>query len=220
MKPKYFSGILIASTFLLFISVQLHAQTEWEVSLEKDAIRVWTRKIDDSKFKEYKGEMLVKTTMSSLLAVLDDVDNQKNWMHDCTVSSRLKTISKTEGINYFVQTAPWPVTDRDIIVKYKLSKDEKTNVVTIEMTGLKDYIPEKEDYVRVPRFKGQWVFTPLGKGIIKVVYQAHSETGGSVPASIANSASTDIPYNTLMGLKKEIEKPIYKNAVFEELTKP
>jgi len=205
--------------FIMFISAS-YAQEPWKVAIEKDAVRVWTREVADSKFKEYKGEMLVKSSLSCLVSLLDDVPNQKNWLYDITESKRLKTINKTEGVNYFVQTAPWPVTDRDMIVKYKLSQNQKTKVVLIEMTGVKDYIAEKEGKVRVPSMEGKWEFTPIGKGIIKVVYQMHSETGGSVPASIANASCVDIPFNTLKNMKKEIEKPVYKNAVIEELLEP
>ncbi|OPZ98069.1 MAG: START domain protein [Bacteroidetes bacterium ADurb.Bin408] len=203
--------------FLQFFSFICYGQSQWKVALEKDAVRVWTREVSDSKFKEYKGEILVKSTLSCLVAVLDDVDNQKNWLYDCEESKRLKIISKTEGINYFVQKAPWPVSYRDIVVQYALTQDENTKTVFVEMTGKKDYIPEKKDYVRVPYFKGYWEFTPISNGIIKVVYQAHSETGGSVPAAIANAACVDIPFNTLKNLKKEIEKPKYKNAIIEGL---
>ena len=94
---------------LVFISFSLHnvfSQDGWKVSLEKDAVRVWTREVADSKFKEYKGEILVKCSLSCLVALLDDVDNQKNWLYDCTESKNLSIINKTEGVNYFVQTAP------------------------------------------------------------------------------------------------------------------
>ena len=219
MKTKAFKFITLF--FILFLTLSVsYAQEVWNVAIEKDAVRVWTREVADSKFKEYKGEMLVKSSLSCLVSLLDDVANQKNWLYNITESKRLKTISKTEGVNYFVQTVPWPVTDRDMIVKYKLSQDQKTKVVLIEMSGVKDYIAEKEGKVRVPSMVGKWEFTPLGKGIIKVVYQMHSETGGSVPASIANASCVDIPFNTLKNMKKEIEKPIYKNAVIEGLLEP
>lgn len=207
--------------FIIFSSFSFsQAQSEWKVSIEKDAIRVSTREVPGSKFKEYKGEMLVKASLSCLVTMLDDVDNQKNWLYDCKEAKRLKTISKSEGVNYFLQTAPWPVSERDLIVKYILVQNEKTKVVTAELTGVKDYIAEKKDIVRVPSFKGKWELTPVGKGIVKVVYQAHSETGGSIPASIANSACVDIPFYTLKNMKLEMEKAKYKNAVIEEIIEP
>jgi len=215
----------LPKTFILVLIINLtssfsNAQGEWKTALEKDAIRVYTREMADSKFKEYKGETLVKTTLSCLVSLLDDAPYQKNWMYDITEAKRLKTINKTEGYNYFVQTAPWPVTDRDVIIKYTLTQDKKTKAVTIELKGVKDYIAEKQDKVRIPSLKGKWEFIPLGNGIIKVVYQVHSETGGYVPASIANAVCVDIPYNTLKNLKKEIENPKYRNAVIDELLEP
>ncbi len=203
---------------VLFVSLSIsYAQSEWKTAFEKDAIRVSTREVADSKFKEYKGEMLVKTTLGCLVTLLDDVENQKNWFYDCIDAKRLKTVNKTEGYNYFIQKEPWPLTDRDLIVKWSLSQNQKTKVVTVELNGVKDYIAVKSDYVRVPFLKGKWEFSPLSNSIIKVVYQVHSDTGGDVPAAIANAACVDIPYNTLKNLKKEIEKPKYKNAVIEEI---
>jgi len=206
--------------FLVLATSFCNAQGEWKTSLEKDAIRVYTRDVSNSKFKEYKGETLVKTSLSCLVSLLDDVSNQKNWLYNCDHATRLKTVNKVEGYNYFVQTAPWPLTDRDLIVKYCLTQNKKTKTVTIEMDGVKDYIAENENYIRVPFLKGKWELTPLGNGIIKVVYQVHSDTGGSVPASIANATCVDIPYNTLKNLKKQIEIPKYKNAVITELIEP
>ena len=210
---------------LLFMALAMacfntYAQNQWVLNTNKDGIKVYTREVEGSKFKEYRGEVLVTTKLSALIAVLDDVDNQKNWFHDCIESRKLKNISRTEGINYFQQYAPWPVSNRDIIVKYSISQNLKTKVITIELTGLKNYIPEKEDIVRVPKLKGFWQFTPQGNGNIKIVYQAHSETGGSVPAYLANAASVDIPYYTLKNMLIEIKKPKYKNAVIEGVIEP
>ena len=219
MKLNLVKNIFFFCVFCLSNSFS-NAQGEWKTSLEKDAIRVYTREVENSKFKEFKGETLVKTTLSCLVSLLDDALNQKNWLYNVTESKRLKTTSKTEGYNYYVQKAPWPVTDRDLIVKYNLSQNKKTKVVTIELYGVKDYIAVKPEYVRVPSLRGKWEFTPLGNGIIKVVNQMLSDTGGSVPASIANATSVDIPYNTLKNLKKQIEIPKYKNAHIDDLLEP
>jgi len=205
---------------LLTASLNTFAQNQWVLNTNKEGIKVYTREVKDSKFKEYRGEVMVNCKLSTLVALLDDVDNQKNWFHDCIESKKLKNISKTEGINYFQQYAPWPVSNRDIVVKYKISQNNDTKVITIELTGLKSYIPEKNDIVRVPKLTGFWQFIPQGNGTVKVIYQAHSETGGMVPASLANAACVDIPFNTLKNLLKEIQKSKYKNAVIEGVLEP
>lgn len=159
------------------------------------------REIAGSSLKEYRAETSIKTSLNALLAVLDDASNHKQWLYDCTESKRLKTVNVFEGYNYYIQHTPWPLTNRDMITKYKVTQDAVTKAITIQLTGSKDYIPET-DNVRVPKLNGFWQFIPQSNKEIKVIYQLHSEPGGSVSASLANAFVVDIPFNTILNLKE------------------
>lgn len=206
---------------LLSISVNISwGQSSWELAKNKNGIKVYTRNISGSNFKEFKGEMTVNTTMSALIALIDDIDNYTNWVHNCIKAERLETVSRTEGVNYTAVTAPWPVSDRDLIIRYQMAQNRRTHEVRIQMTGIEDYIPKKRGFVRVPALSGQWLFSPAAAGQITITYQVHSETGGHVPASIANAFVVDSPYYTLKSMREEIKKNVYRNASVEGLTEP
>jgi len=205
---------------LMFLPIYLGAQSGWSLATDKDDIKIYTRSVSGSSFKEFKAEMTVRASLSALVELLDDVENQVNWIHNCAEARRLRTISRTEGINYTVIKAPWPVTDRDLIIRYKITQDEKTKEVKIEMTGDKSYIAEKRGLVRVPSMAGTWLYTPVGRGLVKITYQVHSETGGFVPASIANAFVVDAPYYTFINMREELKKPKYKNASVEGVIEP
>ncbi|MDD3877627.1 MAG: START domain-containing protein [Bacteroidales bacterium] len=206
---------------IIIVSSGLNLQSQpWTLNFERDDIKVYTRSVSNSKFKEFKGEMTVNSSLSALIGLLDDVSNQPNWLYNCIEARRLRTISRTEGVNYTVITAPWPVTNRDMAIHFKVTQDTNTKIVRIILTGQKDFLPEKEGIVRVPSMKGQWIFAPLSNGSIRVIYQVHSEAGGAIPASIANSIVENTPYNTLLKMKQEILKPKYKNMVIDEVIEP
>lgn len=208
---------LILSFFL--INFCANSQNTWTLEKNENGIKIYTREIAGSSLKEYRAETTLKTSLNALLAVLDDAYNHKQWLYDCTESKRLKTINTFEGYNYYIQHTPWPLTNRDMITKYKVSQDPATKTITIQLTGSKDYIPET-DNVRVPKLNGFWQFVPQANKEIKVVYQLHSEPGGSVPASLANAFVVDIPFNTIINLKKMISIDKYKNKVSKEIMEP
>ena len=56
------------------------------------------------------------------------------------------------------------------------------------------------------KVEGFWSLTPR-EGEIEVIYEVHSEPGGSVPAWLANSFVVDAPFNTLQGLRQLAEQP-------------
>jgi len=64
----------------------------------------------------------------------------------------------------------------------------------------------------MPEISGKWVLTPINRDHTRAVYTVKSNPGGSLPKSLANLKSKDIPYNTLMGLKMMVKKDKYKKA--------
>ena len=210
------TSIILSLISILFVSSNIIAQN-WEKKADKDGVVVYTRSVAGSSFKEFKGETTVKSSLNALVALVDDHDAMINWMHNCSESKLLKRLNRTEGYNYTVTKAPWPVTDRDVITKFSLHQDPKTKVVVITLKGEKDFIPEKSGKVRVSDLKGKWQFEPLGNGNVKVTYQLHTEPSGSIPSSVANAFVVDLPFESLKNLRKEVTKPKYVNAKQEGL---
>lgn len=188
---------------LAAISATTFSQTAWNLEKDENGIKVYTRSIPGSDYKEYKAEATFKTSLNALVAVLDDVDNQIQWLYDCLESKRIKTLNDFEGYNYYIQRLPWPLKNRDIITKYKVAQNPDSKVVTIHTKGYKDFMPLTE-YVRVPKIEGYWQFVPLPNKEVKIIYQLHSEPGGSVPSSVANAFIVDMPFKTLGKLKQMV----------------
>ncbi len=195
---------------LLLALVPLSMQGQaWELKQYKDGISVYTRKVEGSNTVEFKGEITVKSNLAGILAVIDSVPEYTKWMHNCGGSKRIKKINEYSGYSYYVIETPWPVTDRDACVFYKVSQNPSTKVVTIDITGVKDYIPPKPDKVRIPLVKASWQLIPVSRGLTKVIYQAHSEIGGYVPAALVNAYITETPYYNLLHLRTIVEAPSY-----------
>ena len=172
----------------------------WELEKDKNDIKVFTRYVKDSDFKEFKGEMTVANEKSKIINILKDVAHYKEWVADCEKVELLKV----EGSNqyHYVETSvPWPLKNRDMTYHFQYLKENNVETEVI-ITGKPNYIPEKNGIVRMEKANGFWKLTSLGDNRIKVTYQLHAEPSGKIPAWLANSTVVDMPYSTLLGLRE------------------
>ena len=157
---------------LCFFMVAAPAKSfAWELAKDADGIRVYTRTIPGSGFKEYKAQVTIRSSLSSLVALVDDIGACPKWIDTCAKGRLLKRINPRESYTYTINHAPWPVSDRDAVVHNIIRQDPGSRIVTIQIKGISDYVPEKPGLVRVKRRKGFWRFTPLEDGSVRVTYQ-------------------------------------------------
>ncbi|MCP4454199.1 MAG: START domain-containing protein [Planctomycetes bacterium] len=187
-------------------------EARWTLAKNKQGIKVFTRKVKGIDFKEFKGVMTVKTSLTSLVALLGDAKAMPDWMANCTRVEVLKQISDQETYTYTLSKAAWPVTDRDAVLHNVTSQDGSTLVVTIKVIGKPDHIARKKNIVRIKRIESVWQFTPKPDGFVEVVYQALSDPSGTLPAWLVNSAVVSQPYSTLLKMRKVIKRKTYQDA--------
>lgn len=204
--------ILLLSSFFSF-GVQAETSA-WELEEEEKNInlQIFTREVAGSNLKEFKGEMLVKTKLSTIAALLLDGQSAPKWMHQCEKFEVVEQIDALTAVVYFVNGAPWPVSDRDAVVMSVMSQDPETLVLKAEISVVDDLLPEDDDYVRIPHMKGFWLFEPLAEGQVKITYQVHANPGGSLPDWLANSVVVDTPYHTMSNMAEMLKKEKYQQA--------
>jgi hypothetical protein len=187
-------------------------KAKWTLAKDKRGIKVFTRKVKGIDFKEFKGVMTVKTSLTSLVALLRDAKSMHTWMANCTRVQVLEQISDQETYTYTLSKAAWPVMDRDAILHNVIFQDKRTLVVAIKQTGKPDHIAHKKNIVRIKRIESVWQFTPKQDGFVEVVYQALSDPSGTLPPWLVNSAVVSQPYGTLLKLRNVIKKKPYQEA--------
>jgi hypothetical protein len=177
---------------------------QWRLVKDEAGIRVYLRQVPGSSFQAFRGVTRIRTDMPRLLALQDDVSAACAWIHACSEQRLLKHEGNLSWAYSRFHT-PWPVQPRDSILQVTTTRDADGRV-TRTLHGVADYLPLQPGFVRVSKVEGFWSLTPLD-GEIEVVYQVHSEPGGSVPGWLANSFVVDAPFNTLQGLRQLAEQP-------------
>ncbi|MEZ5582488.1 MAG: START domain-containing protein [Candidatus Competibacteraceae bacterium] len=192
----------------------------WELIRDEAAIQVFARTVPGSKIKELKGITQVRAPLAGIVALLQDAEANVEWVYHSGGVSVLAQVSEREAYVYAITEAPWPIADRDAIIRFSLQQNPRDRVVTITMIGHPDYIELQPTYVRMPVFEGFWQLTPLPNGWVKIVCQLHAEPGGYIPDWLANSAAQKAAYQTLVNLRKIISRPKYQNATLNFVQEP
>ena len=115
----------------------------WQHTREGDGITVYTRGGESSGFKEIKATVTLECSLQTLVGALTDYGNYKNWIYSTTDSYTITKVSDLENTVYQYIDAPWPLSDRDVCMRIKVTQDPKSLTVTIDSKSentLKEYI--------------------------------------------------------------------------------
>lgn len=191
---------------LLFTAPNILAQENWELEKDKNNIKVFTLKKNNASIKDSKTELIINASAEKIKNEFLNIANHKIWMHRIIVSEPLKTIDTNKFYAYYEASAPWPVSNRDIIVLYSI-QTKPNGTIFITAIGDADFLPKKKGKIRVPRSESSWELIPQNNNTTKVIHITSSDSGGSIPAWLANSVATETPFNTVSALKSIVEKP-------------
>lgn len=179
-------------------------QPACELKISKDSIVVYTCKSTDSKLKSIKANFTINTKLSVLAAHLLDVTDYVKWQYNVKHTEVIQKISESEMIYHSEVEAPWPLSNREVVMHLKITQDPISKVVIFETISVPGYIPENDDLVRVKRSHAKWIITPIGSNELKVDYSFEADPGGSVPSWIINLSIAEGPYQTFRNIKKRI----------------
>jgi len=178
------------------------AVAQWELEKNEDGIKVYTRSVANSNFKEFRAEIELECSADKVIRLLKDANNFKKWLHNCNSSSLLKKISDDEQYNYTETVLPFPFENRDMIFRAQFSEVNNNHLVTL--TGVPDYIKKKDKITRMEQAKGRWEIINIKDNKILVRYQLWVEPGGAIPSWLANLKVVEVPYETLKNMRKKV----------------
>jgi hypothetical protein len=200
MKIKHLLLIICLSSLNLSI-----ANTPWELEKNSKGIKIYTRSVNTGGVKEFKAITTVSADIIKIANLITNVTNYINWYPDIIESTILKRLSKKERIVYYKMDVPWPVYDRDAVLKLSVKITKEGQDILISMNSISGYKNKVKKVERIDDAIGFWRLTTQGNKT-KVVYQFLGNPGGSMPAWMVNMLIVESPYNTLVALKKKVEK--------------
>ena len=111
--------------------------------------------------------------------------------------------------------APWPVNDRDVVIKAKVRFDPSKSIFwsTFKRT-MHAKMPPIAGVVRVPHIEGFYRLQRVDENTTTVRYRVNADPGGWIPKWLAARSSRGLPRNTIIGLRKQTKKMTGKYGAF------
>ncbi|HXU28176.1 MAG TPA: START domain-containing protein [Bacteroidia bacterium] len=188
------------------------SQANWQLYKCENGISIYSRKANNSNIKQLKSVVNLKTSLNSIVALLNDWDSYPEWNYRCGESKTLKVIDATELIHYQTVATPWPINHQDFIINVKLSQHPQTKTIIITSTNNPNYIPPYPNRTRIKELQAKWTLTPLKDGTVQAEYEFFVNPGGLIPAWLLNAAVAYGPYETMLNFKTWVQKPKYQQA--------
>ena len=194
-------------------SPQLFANTE-KLSIDKNNIKVWTYEDANNPIFSYKATTTLNAPMEKAIAMVLDVQKTPEWVPNLAkVEVLSQDNQKGDFVLYMVLDFPFPLKDRDVIVKGKISK-EANGVVSVKNKAITQGKALNPDYIRLKNYQGDWSFQALANNKVKITTSGYADPEGSIPLSVANMFVQQQPYQMLQKMNLELKKP---NKKFAEL---
>lgn len=198
--------LLTCAVSALSLTAQAALPSNAKLSLNKNNIKVWTYKDTNNPVLSYKAETVFDVPIEKAVTLILDVNNTPKWVPNVAKAEILsRDDKKGEFTIYMVLDFPFPLKDRDMVVKGKMSK-EANGTISIKNTAIQQGKPLNPNYIRLKDYFGDWTFQKLGTNQVKVSTTGHANPEGSIPASVTNLLVEQQPYQMLQRMKVELAK--------------
>ena len=191
---------------------------DWQRVFTSATLWVDQRPYPGSALREIRGVARVAASLNALMALLKDAAFNRHWVYRSGGAKILEQNGYRQAYVYGVVDAPWPMQDRDTVVRFDYSQAPDTRVITITITNCPDFLPRDPRYVRVPDFGGHWQLRPLADGWVEVTYQVFGDPGGWIPVWVANYAAVTSVTRTLQALPEVVGR--YRDAASVYVLEP
>ena len=195
--------------FIAFLcSFSTIAQTDWKLKKSEAGIDIYVRNAPGTDLLEFKGITILDCDTETVFNVFRDFSSWPNWSYKLATVDVLKKESPVEFFVYYEVEMPWPMENRDMINHLRMTKNKLTGEGRIILESIADYVPEKEDKIRLKDGRGFYQLNPTDDGKTEIIYQYFTNPEG-VPAWVVNLFITDSPFATLQGMREEVKKEKY-----------
>ena len=188
VSPGLVAGVLLALPAMA---------GDWRPVSSDGSVSVQRREYPGSALQEIRGVTRFKASLNAVMALLKDAEFNRHWVYRSGGATVLEENGYRQAYVYGVVDAPWPIQDRDAVVRFDYSQHPESAEITITITNFPAFAEPQSQYVRVPDFGGFWRLRPQEDGWVEVTYQVHGDPGGWIPAWLANHAAVTSVSRTL-----------------------
>ncbi|PTQ89828.1 START domain-containing protein [Agitococcus lubricus] len=173
-----------------------------KLAIDKQGIKVWTYKVKNNPVFSYKAATSIYSSITNVSALLLNPNEAPKW---APYVRRIDVLSPTNAAGIAIYRMeldlPFPLTDRDVVIKSQLSYLADGSILLFNEATQDQRAPIQDNMVRVARYQGSWLLKPNTQGYVEITTSGYADLGGAIPASFANLFVEQQPYQMLQSMR-------------------
>ena len=198
------TGLLpgLASLFVAALCFAEAPAGGWSVIEEERGITVSRREQPGCGLPSFRGQGPVRGGVLQILALMLDSNSVDQWADGVNESRLLKRIDENVELIYLYSDLPWPVRDRDMIVRRTVQVVKPGEEFHIHLKCEPTATPEVDGAVRVKKCKSGFRLRRLDESNTEIDYEMNLDPGGLLPKWAGSYVAKNVPFKTLVTLEE------------------
>jgi len=192
--------------FACLLALSCSAQYNWKLEKDQQGIKVYSSEIRQSSFKAIKVECVLSGNYKKLISILTNVPEMHKWIYKAKPARLIKQITPLDFI-YLIETeTPWPLSNRDAVIHFKINTDSLPKFLLISGRNANNLVAKTPGKVRVTNYKADWRVMMPTATTLQIQYIIELDPGGDIPGWISNSFISKGPFETFSNLAKKLKQ--------------
>ncbi|MBF0451082.1 MAG: hypothetical protein HQK75_10295 [Candidatus Magnetomorum sp.] len=208
---SYVLSILLITFFLL--SLQSFASSDWQPEIKKNGIDAYSRMVEGTDILEIRAITVVDARMEVIAEVLRDIPANVEWRPKCAECKLLERYNRNSMTTYTRIDLPWPVADRDVVIKADTSINLNTGRAVVSLGSVEHHnAPLVSGNVRITDFFSQYYLEYINREQTGIIFTTRVNPAGRIPTFLANMFNKRFAYEEMLGLIQMVKKQKYIEA--------
>jgi hypothetical protein len=191
-------------------SYSVNAGEGWKLVTQTKDVAIFSRPHSGSSLKEFKAIGPIDAPTHAVHVVIDDFENYPSFMPyliECRLVKR-----ESDSLVGYQRLSPKICADRDYTLRvWNKSWPASGGLVYFSQWAPANELgpPEKKGVIRVKVCDGGWLLEPDGTNKTRATYSVYTDTGGLIPAFVANRISQIGIGRLFQAVRKQVKDPKY-----------
>lgn len=156
--------------------------------------------------RELKTEFTVKAPIHKVISVIQDESQVRAWHAHIRDYKIYRKPDTTAWEEYSCHDIPWPLSDQDTFLEYKLNEIVPGSEYFIAFKSRVDKRAPVYDNINRVELVGSWQFTLIEPNVVKVIYRVQSAPATNVPRLIVDPVIRNNLVASIRSLTEIVEK--------------
>ncbi len=190
-----------------------HASEDgWRVVASERGITVSVRHEPGRGLPAFRGQGTIEGDVSYVLSVVLDTEGALAWAEGTDHMATLRELDPRQHLIYSHTSTPWPVRDRDMIMRRKVEVVKPGEAFRLRLDCVKEGKAPIVGCIRIQVCSSEFMLRKVDAEHTLIDYQVRIDPRGILPKWFVAWSARRVPFDTLVNLEAYVKKTRTKYA--------